>query len=165
MPSRSRPQTSWGPPSTDVLATNRVADALLSPFGEERNMPRILFTHPRAKTVFAEWPVVAAATVDALRLNEGRFPGGQHISRLVAQLTERSQEFRRRWAAQTVGALTRAFKVFVHPEVGRIEQTCQTFDAHDAPGQQLLVGTPQPGTRSARSEEGVAHLAAMTAPA
>ncbi|MGV9933640.1 helix-turn-helix transcriptional regulator [Streptomyces olivaceoviridis] len=149
-------------PAFDVLAANRVADALLSPFGEERNMPRILFTHPRAKTVFAEWPVVAGATVDALRLNEGRFPGDQHITGLVAELTERSEEFRRRWTSQTVGALTRAFKVFVHPEVGRIELTYQTFDAHDAPGQQLLVGTPQPGTRS---EEAIAYLAAMTAPA
>jgi hypothetical protein len=41
------------------------------------------------------------------------------------------------------------FKVFVHPEVGRVELTYQIFDVRDAPGQQLLVGTPEPGSHSA----------------
>ncbi|WP_249227790.1 helix-turn-helix transcriptional regulator [Kutzneria sp. CA-103260] len=149
-------------PAFDVLATNAIADALLSPFGDERNMPRILFTHPRAKTVFAEWPVVAGATVHALRLNSGYFPADDDITGLVAELDERSAEFRELWADHTVGALARAYKVFVHPEVGRIELTYQTFDVHDAAGQQLLVGTAEPGSRS---EEAVAYLASMAAPA
>jgi hypothetical protein len=58
--------------------------------------------------------------------------------------------------------LTRAFKVFIHPEVGRVELTYQTFDVRDAPGQQLLVGTPQPVSRS---QEAVAYLASMATPA
>jgi hypothetical protein len=35
--------------------------------------------------------------------------------------------------------------------VGRIELTYQTFDVRDAPGQQLLVGTPAVGSASADS--------------
>jgi transcriptional regulator with XRE-family HTH domain len=149
-------------PTFDVLATNAVANALLSPFGDERNMPRILFTHPQARTVFAEWPVVASATVHALRLNSGYFPADRDIAGLVAELAERSPEFHALWADHTVSALTRAFKVFVHPEAGRIELTYQTFDVHDAPGQQLLVGTPEPGSHS---EEAIAYLASTAAPA
>jgi hypothetical protein len=57
-----------------------------------------------------------------------------------------SPEFRALWEDQTVGGLTRMFKVFVHPEVGRVELTYQTFDVY-APGQQLR--TPEPGSRSA----------------
>jgi hypothetical protein len=53
------------------------------------------------------------------------------------------------WGDQTVSGLSRAFKVFVHPEVGRVELTYQFFDVRDALGQQLLVGTPEPGSRSA----------------
>lgn len=145
-------------PAFDVLAANAVADALLSPFAPERNMPRVLFTHPAARTVFAEWPVVTSATVHALRLNAGLYPGDEAIAAVVDELRARSAEFRTLWEDQRVGGLKRAYKVFVHPDVGRIELTYQTFDVHDAPGQQLLVGAPAPGSRS---EEAVAYLASM----
>ena len=136
-------------PAFDVLATNRIADALLEPFDPERNMPRILFTHERARTVFAQWPAVAGATVHAMRLNAGYFPDDQRIRSIVAELSECSAGFRELWNDRTVGGLTRAFKVFVHPVQGRIELTYQTFDVTDAPGQQLLVGTPMPGDSTA----------------
>jgi hypothetical protein len=147
-------------PAVDVLATNAVADALLSPFGQERNMLRILFTHPAAKKVFTEWETVARNSMHALRLNAGYFPKDRQIPALASVLEEASPAFRTLWQEQTVGGLTRAFKVFVHPEVGRIELTYQTFDVHDAAGQQLLVGTPEPGSRS---EEAVTYLASMAA--
>jgi MmyB-like transcription regulator ligand binding domain len=120
------------------------------------------YAHPRAKTVLVEWSVVTGATVHGLRLNFGHFPADPAIAELVAEVTERSTEFRALWADHTVGALTRAFKVFVHSEVGRIELTYQTFDVHDTPGQQLLIGIPEPGSRS---EEALPYLASIAAPA
>lgn len=144
----------------DVLATNTIADALLSPFEGERNMPRILFTHPEATNVFAEWGRLCRATVQALRLNAGRFPDDPAIRAVVDELTGASPAFVELWNEQTVSSLVRAIKVFVHPKAGRIELTYQTFDSHDAPGQQLLVGTPQPGSRS---EEALSYLASLTA--
>jgi transcriptional regulator with XRE-family HTH domain len=148
-------------PAFDVLATNAIARALLAPFAPELNMPRILFTHPEAKTVFVEWDVVTKSTVHALRLNAAHYAGDQEIAALVAELSTRSSRFRSLWEEQAVGGLARAFKVFVHPEAGRIELTYQTFDVRDAPGQQLLVGTPQPGSRS---EEAIAYLSSMAVP-
>ena len=136
-------------PAFDLLATNRIADMLLEPFEPERNMVRILFTHPAARTVFVEWTNVVRATVHAMRLNAGYFPDDLRISALAAEMSERSPEFRELWEDRTVGGLTRAFKVFVHPVVGPIELTYQTFDVTDAPGQQLLVGTPMPGSSTA----------------
>ncbi|MER7985208.1 hypothetical protein ABTY53_06335 [Streptomyces noursei] len=40
----------------------------------------------------------------------------------------RREEFAALWNDQTVGGLTRACKVFVHPRFGRVELTYQTFD-------------------------------------
>ncbi|MFD8656619.1 MmyB family transcriptional regulator [Streptomyces mirabilis] len=56
-------------PTFGILATNAIADALLSPFEGETSMPRILFTHPRARSVFRDWKLVTSATVYALHLN------------------------------------------------------------------------------------------------
>jgi transcriptional regulator with XRE-family HTH domain len=147
-------------PAFDVLATNAIAGALLSPLAGMSNMVRALFEHPRAAVVFAEWPTLRENIVHALRLNAGVYPADPDIQALVGDLLSTSAEFRALWADQSVGGLTRMVKVFVHPEAGRIELTYQTFDVRDAPGQQLLVGTPEPGSRSA---EAIAYLGAMYA--
>jgi transcriptional regulator with XRE-family HTH domain len=149
-------------PAFDVLATNAIAAALLSPFSGMTNMVRVLFRHPRARVVFAEWPTLMENVVHALRLNAGHYPDDPRIRALVEELSRISPEFRALWQDQNVRGLTRMFKVFVHPDVGRVELTYQTFDVRDAPGQQLLVGTPEPGGRSA---EAIAYLGSMNATA
>jgi len=140
----------------EVLATNAPAAALLAPFAPESNMTRILFTHPLAREIYPEWERMASATVHALRLNAGLFARDETIGDLVAELSVASPEFTALWNDQTAGGLTRAFKIFNHPDAGRVELTYQTFEVKDAPGQQLLVGSPEPGSVSERALGGLA---------
>lgn len=109
----------------DVLATNRLARALLADFDEmpaaERNHARWVFLDPRARDLYAEWDVVARDNVSVLRLEAGERPGDERLSALVGELSVESPEFARWWADHDV--LVRGYgpKRFRHPIVGELE--------------------------------------------
>ena len=146
-------------PAFDVLATNPLGAALLAPFGTRPRMVRMVFTNPLARTFFDDWTALADTLVQALRLNAGLFPADPDILAVLEDLAD-CPDFTQRWDRQGVGALPRTDKTFHHPEAGRIDLTYQSFDVREAPGQQLHVGTAQPGSRS---EQALTYLGAVHA--
>jgi transcriptional regulator with XRE-family HTH domain len=76
----------------EVLASNALADALMSPLADRRDMVRSLFGDPAARKLFADWPAVARDTVEALRLAAGHDRHDPGIARLVEELVAGSAD-------------------------------------------------------------------------
>ncbi|MDT0430661.1 MULTISPECIES: helix-turn-helix transcriptional regulator [Streptomyces] len=138
-------------PATDFLASNSLAVALFSAFGTMDNMARMTFLDPAARTFFAQWGRAAEAVVAGLRHATGVDPHYRRLHDLVRSLTEASDEFAALWSSHTVHGKTRDGKELVHPDIGPLELTYQTFDVRGAPGQQLVIYHAEPGSPSAQA--------------
>ncbi|WP_329134783.1 helix-turn-helix transcriptional regulator [Streptomyces sp. NBC_00670] len=138
-------------PATDFLASNALADALFSPYEAMDNMARMTFLDPAARGFFTQWQRAAEAVVAGLRHATGLDPNYRRLHDVVDSLTEASEEFAALWSSHTVHGKTRDGKELVHPDVGPLDLTYQTFDVRGAPGQQLVIYHAAPDTPSAQA--------------
>ncbi|MEC3913450.1 helix-turn-helix transcriptional regulator [Nocardia sp. CDC160] len=136
----------------DVLAWNAMGD-LVSGFSRvpaaERNQARYLFLEPAAPTFYPDWETVAGETVAYLRRDAGLHPDDPKIAALVAELSARSPDFRRHWAAHPVKEKTFGAKLIQHPEVGRLELGYETLVLPGDPDQLLVLYTAAPDSPAA----------------
>ncbi|MEU8707991.1 helix-turn-helix transcriptional regulator [Streptomyces sp. NPDC048565] len=138
-------------PANDFLASNALADALFSPFENMDNMARMTFLDPAARSFFTQWGRAAEAVVAGLRHATGLDPDYRRLHELVDSLTEESEEFAALWSSHTVHGKSHARKELVHPDVGPLDLTYQTFDVRGAPGQQLVIYHAEPGSPGAQA--------------
>ena len=137
---------------TDILATNRLATALMIDFAalpvSERNYARFVFLDPYARKLYPDWDEVVANVAAILRLDAGRHPGDPWLDELVESLSARSEPFRRYWTAHQVHAHTEGPKRYRHPVVGDLTITYQALMITGTDDQELLVYTTEPGSAS-----------------
>jgi hypothetical protein len=100
---------------------------------------------------FRDYDKAANDTVALLRAEAGRDPYDRDLSDLIGQLSTRSDELRRRWAAHNVRIHTSGVKLLHHPVVGDLDLAFESFPAPADPSQSLLIHTaePQSGTQDA----------------
>ena len=153
----------------DLLAANDLGRALYSPMydqaathtpGQPPNSARFCFLDPVATDFFVEYDKVANDCVAYLRAEAGRDPYDKDLSDLVGELSTRSDDFRRRWAAHDVRYHRTGRKRIHHPLVGDLELDYEAFELAGDPGQRINVYTAPPDSAS---EEALNLLASWTA--
>lgn len=137
---------------TDVLASNRLARALFADFDAlrpaERVYARWMFLEPAARELFVDWEEHARACVESLRLDLGTYPDDRRALDLVAELRERSPEFRAWWEAHGVHQRTSGTKRLRHPVVGELTVQFETLTLPGDRDQTLFLYTTEAGTSS-----------------
>lgn len=139
----------------DVLATNRMARALLCDFdalpARERNHARWVFLDPAARELYVDWDAVARDNVAVLRMDAGRHPDDPQLSELIGELTMKSPQFAGWWADHDVLRQTHGSKRYHHPVVGDLTVTYEALPLPDDPEQTLFVYSVEPGSPSAEA--------------
>jgi transcriptional regulator with XRE-family HTH domain len=108
----------------DYLATNELGRALYAPLfdgpAQPANSARFTFLDPAAVDFYVDWDRIADELVALLRSEAGAHPRDHALQELIGELSTRSDEFRRRWAAHNVGFHTTGVKRIHHPVVGEV---------------------------------------------
>ncbi|MEV6236171.1 helix-turn-helix transcriptional regulator [Lentzea sp. NPDC051838] len=126
----------------DVLMANKAAMVLAPLYHPGRNLVRDVFLDPAARTLFPDWPDIAAQTVAALRATaDPRDP-------LVTELLPHD-EFRSLWARHDVRPTRDETKRFNHPDAGLLTLRRQSLTIAGAEDQVIIVYQAEPGSSSA----------------
>jgi hypothetical protein len=148
----------------DVLAANALARALYSPVFDGRaepvNLARFCFLDPSAERFYPDWDDAADTTVALLRTEAGRDPYDKDLIDLVGEMSTRSEDFRRRWAAHEVRLHRSGTKHFTHPVVGALDLAFEAFPVASDSRLTLTAYVAPPGSPSA---DAVALLASWAA--
>ena len=138
----------WGR-RTDVLAWNSAAAAV---FGSrivrpasERNWARIVFLDPDARDFFLDWDLKASDVVGQLRLDAGMHGDDPLLASLIGELSLRSPDFRRLWAAHDVKGQSHRTLRIRHPLAGDLPLRYETLTLPDDQEQALTIYHAEPG--------------------
>ncbi len=146
----------------DVLARNRLGEALFAPFGHSENLLLNVFLDTAARAFYLDWRHAAANTVAGFRLSAGEIPDDPRVRAIVGEAGSGSATFREMWAHHEARGKSTEVTTFVHPDVGPLTLRMQTFDVRSAPGQQLVVYHAEAGSPSAVSLALLQTVAATT---
>ncbi|MCI1788522.1 MAG: helix-turn-helix transcriptional regulator [Actinomyces sp.] len=149
----------------DVLASNRLAREVLTDFdampASKRNLARYYLLDPVARERVVDWERVASETVAVLRMEAGRHPHDRQLADLIGELTVKTPEFAGWWNDHRVLRTTHGPKSYLHPLVGELHFSYESFQPLGDADQTLAVYNVEPGSPTA---DALRLLANWTAP-
>ncbi|MEU6646711.1 helix-turn-helix transcriptional regulator [Saccharomonospora sp. NPDC046836] len=115
-------------------------------FGHSENCLFSFFTEPAHRARIGQWRDAAAELVGELRAASSHSPDAPELNRLIAELTDRSEEFAELWARHEVQGYTQTSHALTHPSAGELVFDHTILSIPDRPGDWLVLASPQPGT-------------------
>src|SRR3954453_6821937 len=129
-------------PANDVLAWTRAWDPLVGPLGvfdEARpNLPRHVFLHPQARTVYPDWSAAADEQVSRLHAAAGRWGDDDDFKALMDDLRT-VPEFNERWSLFATTEKRRGTRLIAHPDLGRLRFSYEVLLLPDDVNEQRLI--------------------------
>ncbi|GGV04660.1 DNA-binding protein [Streptomyces albospinus] len=139
----------------DIIGWNRLGCAVFGDFPamppERRNMAWQVFLDPATRELYVNWEGKACVLVALLRRQVGRRPDDPALAALIAELADRSEEFRRFWARHDVKDKGFGVKQLNHPLVGPLTLAYESLGVPDDPEQMLVTHHAAPGSPSAEA--------------
>ncbi len=131
----------------DVIAWNRAATVMLTDYGalppERRNILRLIFLDPGARTTQYNWESVARLVLGAFRLDTARAGAAAEVEPLVEELCRLSPEFKAMWRDNDLrGFHGEAVKHIRHPVLGELAFEYSAFAVDGRTDLTLVIYNP-----------------------
>jgi transcriptional regulator with XRE-family HTH domain len=147
----------------DLLVWNPTAEALLGPFGAERNYARLVFGDSATGALHVDWDDAARETVALLRFAAARYPDDPALDELIAELRARSEVAERWWGAHDVAQKRHGLKRYLHPTVGPLTLHYEALHLPGDGDQLLTIYAAEPDTPDAERLAQLSELARAAA--
>lgn len=140
-------------PRADILGWNRLAAALFGNWGElppqERNWARLIFLSATTRSLVVDWEAKATGMVSVLRLNASHWPDDPQLAALIGELSVKSEEFRRLWAAHEMKQKAHGTLRLDHPLVGELTLSYEILQLPGDAPQSVITYHAEPDSASA----------------
>ncbi|MGN8200052.1 helix-turn-helix transcriptional regulator [Salinisphaera sp. RV14] len=144
----------------DVVAWNRAAAMVFTDYAKlpsgQRNILRLMFAHPQARSRQEDWDSIARVVVGSFRADVARAGATAAITELVDELSRTSPEFDVLWRDHDVVAPGEGVKRLHHPDLGLLELEFSAFAIDGRPELGMIVYNPATDALAARIR---AHIA------
>ena len=138
----------------DVIAWNRAAAAVLGDYAKlapgQRNILRLIFGEPRARSLHFDWEHMARSAVTSFRADVMRAGATREVEALVGELCQRSPEFAAMWHGSDVPAHGDGTKRLRHPRVGTLALEYSAFAVDGRLDLSMVVFGPATSADAAR---------------
>jgi transcriptional regulator with XRE-family HTH domain len=135
----------------DVLASNKLAQALNPNYRPGINSVLALVADPAERALHADWEGLAARSVSLLRVAAESQEPDARLQALVAEASRTSSLFREFWARQDVVRVTDGTHVLHHSTAGELTLQYVRLPLTGTDGQSMFLYFAEPGSPSAHA--------------